>query len=301
MLSDNLFVIIGCEGFIGRNLLSRLSVDGRVEVLGIDKTLKVVPLPDHIKKLEMDVLDCHESSIRLSSFFKDKEYQRISIVHLAADPNVSHGTEAFDFNIKSLENVCQVFDRWGITKIIFASSGLVYGARQKGEISESALLNPESDYAKSKIRAEEYLLKNFADEAVILRLSNLYGPAATKSTVLSTIIEQLKNNCLQLQEYTSIRDFLYIKDAVRAFESALFNSTHFNTYNVASSKGHSIYECCAIAARVLHKESLLPLIEYQAIADNSLVLSTDRIKKDLGWNAKYTLEKGISEMVSSYG
>ncbi len=304
MLSDNLFVIIGCEGFIGRNLLSKLSIHDHVDILGIDKALSTVQWPGNVSKLGLDILDHQESRAKLRSFLKDRQYRSISIVHLVAVPDVSvcqeHSAQASDLNVRSLENACRMFLEVGVTKIIFSSSGLVYGTKHKGEILEDAPLNPESVYAKNKIVAEEYLLKNFSDKAVILRLANLYGPAGTKSTVLSTILEQLKNNRLELREYTSIRDFLYIKDAVRAFELALFNVPHFNVYNVGTSIGHSVYECCAIAARILGKESLLPLTEHQAIRDNSLVLSSERIKKDLGWDLSYTLEKGISEMVSLY-
>lgn len=299
-----LVIIFGCEGFIGRNLLDKISHDNRFDVLGVDKEAEVGYAKNNVAKLKLDILE-KDSVEKIEKFLSGNDYKNISIVHLVGVSDVTQCGEnkalAYKLNIESLKNACRICLNFDVKRIIFSSSALVYGTKYDGLISENRTLKPETLYAENKIEAEDYLLNNFSEIAVILRLSNVYGPDGNKNTVTSAALEQLRNNRLKLKEYLSMRDFLYIKDAITAFEAVLFGAPSFKVYNIGTSIGHSIYDFCSEAAKILHKEDLLPRIDEDVRPVNKLVLSCERIKNDLGWHPAYTLSNGITELVGNNG
>ena len=67
----------------------------------------------------------------------------------------------------------------GVKRVVFISSGAVYGDQQEQPLKESASPNPRSPYAVSKLAAE-YYVKTIGDlggiETVSLRVFNAYGP-----------------------------------------------------------------------------------------------------------------------------
>jgi nucleoside-diphosphate-sugar epimerase len=120
-----------------------------------------------------------------------------------------------------------------------------------------------------------------------------------ETELIPTILRQLNNAKLALREYASIRDYLYIKDAVRAFKSAVFSDHRFDVYNVSTSRGYAVDEVVRIAAKALKKEGPAPEAGSGPAGAGKLVMSHARIKRDLGWEPRYDLDKGIGEVVRS--
>lgn len=304
MSTRRIVIIVGCEGFIGKKLLDKLSSGNQIDILGIDKTVKENYVKQNVSILKLKVLKPGDIN-SIKYFLIKRNSGEICIVHLAGASGVwecqNNQAESYRLNIESLKNICGIASDFNVKRIIFSSSALVYGTKYKEDISEEFLVNPETAYAKNKVEAEDYLLNNFPDKTVILRFPNIYGSGGHKDTVVATVLEQLKDNYLQLKEYVSIRDFLYIKDVVSAFELVLSCAPSYAIYNVGTSIGYSIYDLCVIAARVLRKERLLTRQKENSQIVNKLVLLSERMKNDFSWRASYSLESGIREMAGVNG
>lgn len=107
------------------------------------------------------------------------------VLHAAGKAHVYPKTEAevkafYDVNYQGTVNLCKALEKVGLPKsFVFISTNDVYGLDSGTEIKETDALNPVSHYAKSKLKAEEFLQKWAAENGVILgilRPALLAGP-----------------------------------------------------------------------------------------------------------------------------
>ncbi|MBU1076182.1 MAG: NAD(P)-dependent oxidoreductase, partial [Spirochaetes bacterium] len=299
-----LIIITGCEGFIGKNLIDSLEKDN-MRVLGIDQKISSKNASDSIEKLEIDLSNKDEYS-KLSDYLQNSKDDPIVLVHLAAinDKAVCEQDKELAYNINVLafkQFYTFVHKHQPLQKIVFSSSALVYGTKNTGPVTENDRIDPEGEYTRNKAAAEEDLItfcKEKSIDPVILRLSNVYGPGMNRDTVIMTIIEQLQENRIALREYQSIRDFVFIKDVVRAFMHVITNRTKETVYNIGTTRGTSMYDLIKIIAKKMNKEESVPVLSKGSLSKGSrLLVRFDNIKNEFNWSPSYTLEEGISEMV----
>lgn len=300
MFNNALVVVTGCDGFIGRGLISGLA-EG-IKILGIDVVIKNRYTRDNLQLLEADILNL-KHSCKVRKYIENS--QDIYIVHLVGMSDVNQCQQnkemAYDLNVKSLLNVFRIFQDYRVKKIIFSSTALVYGVGYQSLIDEDFLPKPENVYAKTKLEAENILIdfsRKHRTSGAVLRLSNIYGSGMKRDTLVPTVLRQLKNSCLNLKEYKSIRDYLYIKDATKALKACLFLQSGFNIYNVGTSIGYSVYDLVKTISGIVKNEESIPEVKFDTNTADKLVLSHNRIKKDLDWEPFYSLEDGIKDMIS---
>ena len=114
-------------------------------------------------------------------------------------------------------------------RVVFISSGAVYGEQELQPLRETAAPNPQSPYAVSKLASEYYLRtigKLWDIETVILRLFNVYGPGQhfppVHAPVIPYFLRQALNNgnIVVHGDGQQTRDYVYIDDAVNAMTAA---------------------------------------------------------------------------------
>jgi len=293
-------VITGCNGFIGRNLTQALS--GQIDVLGLD----VAPTKNG-SSANCKILQGNMLNRRWLGNVKRhlKRAHPIYFVHLVglADVGLCQKNEkmAYELNVKSLINVCDLAKSCGAMKVVLSSTALVYAPDSVGLVSEKVLPKAENTYAKTKLKAEKYLI-DFASkngiEAIVLRLSNIYGEGMNSTTLIPKIVEQTRNGILRLRSYDGVRDYLYIKDAVSAFSLSVFSGQKAGIYNVCSSKTHSVRDVVKTVGRLLGTKSSCPDTKSRS-KSGRMVLSNRKIKRELLWNPECTLNQGLKEMISN--
>jgi len=165
----NTLLIAGSNGFIGSSLYTHFEKD--YNTIGISK-----------KKSSSSFRVNLENIDEIDSFF-EKGNRIKNIIFLVGRAHKKGKKSEFDkyektnfFTIKnllkSLEKNNKIPD-----KIIFASTISVYGERLNRFIyNEYLKLKPKSPYAITKLKAEEYLLKNYPDITWVLRFSPVYSP-----------------------------------------------------------------------------------------------------------------------------
>lgn len=251
MLQNNSQVLVtGGAGFIGSHLVDWLvTVDARVTVVDNFRTGTLENLSDsqkHIRLIDSDLVKAlMEGEIDVAEY----DY----IFHLAANayvpPSVEYPLEDFRLNLHSSVMLLEAMRNCPTPpKLIYASSGAVYGNPVHLPICESDPTVPISPYGVSKLAAERYVAvysQIYGIEAVILRFFSVYGPRQRKQVVYD-LMTRISVNPELLTVYgdgTQTRDFVFVQDVVQALGIAATSApAKGEVYNVASGKSWSISE-----------------------------------------------------------
>ena len=286
--------ITGHNGFLGSNLLLKL-ISEKYDITGISKTIKKNNL---IKQIKRNILDIKESDIAKNS----------CIIHLAAITNVAYcekyPEECYKVNAIATQKILEIARKKNCS-LIYPSTSHVYAIPHKLPIKEAHPTNATSVYSESKISGEklcETYSKSYGLNISVLRLFSTYGPKNSEYKVESRIITQLlSNSSIKIGNLFPKRDFVYIDDVIRAFQTVMKNLKGFNTYNVGSERSYSIQEICNILKKLSGKKNPI-IVDKKKLRKNDIknvVSDCSKIKK-LGWKPKISINKGLELTLNSY-
>jgi UDP-glucose 4-epimerase len=147
-----------------------------------------------------------------------------------------------------------------VRRVVFTSSGAVYGEQGQQPVGEDQAPNPQSPYAVSKLAAEYYVRTIGAlwgIETVILRVFNAYGPGqrlpASHPPVVPRLLRQARRggSLVIFGGGGQTRDFVYVDDVVEALvATATSADVDRRIINVGSGRETSINDLAALVARV---------------------------------------------------
>jgi len=299
-------LVTGGAGFIGSHLTDAL-IDQGHEVFVVDNLSsgKKENLNQKAVFFEMDI-----NNKELSGIFEKERPE--AVFHFAAQTNVRRSVEdpIFDArtNIVGTLNILENCRKFGVKKIIFASSGgAIYGEPEIIPTPENAALLPCCPYGVSKLAGEKYLY--FYDELfgiahVILRFSNIYGPRQDpegEAGVVAVFTNTLLKNkpCTIFGDGLQIRDFLFVKDAVGAAVLSLdfLSKQESSIFNVGTGISTNINETYNLVLRHTGGDAKPEHGPVKEGDSRKSCLECGKIKEQLGWSPKYTLEQGIEETV----
>jgi len=285
MKSNKIFVT-GKNGFIGTHLCNRIAHPSNT-VFG-----------DCTDPDGFDISNIRE----LKSTHPDKIE---AIVHLAAktsiDGSLNNPHETYYNNVLGTLNILEFARLRNIHKIINLST-YVYGPPQYLPIDEKHPVNPHSPYNKSKLLAEELCLnysKDFGIDIVTLRPFNVYGYKSKSYTLISSLIEQIKNNeKVSLSAKDVRRDFLFVEDFVNLLIIILSQfPPGYNVYNVGYGESYTLEEVTEIIADILRKR--VSICYNKSRPSNIMHISADtsKVTSGFGWRPVINLEKGLRTTV----
>ena len=142
-----------------------------------------------------------------------------------------------------------------------------------------------------------------------MRCGNLFGPGDFnfRRIVPETIIRALQNKRLIIRSSGKlIRDYLYIDDAVEAYililkQLSKKKSKNLLTYNVGSKFNLTVIQLVKLILKIMNKDNLQPkILNYSKSEIKVQKLNFNKIKKDLNWSQKISMEVGINKTVSWY-
>ena len=174
---------------------------------------------------------------------------------------------------------------------------------------ETKPLHPTSIYAQSKKQQEDMSLligKTYKLPTVALRYFNIYGPRQALSnpyTGVAAIFSSciLNNNRpIVFEDGMQGRDFIHVKDIVRANLLALKNSkADYQIFNVGSERPISILEIAKVLIKNLKKDLEPNILHKYRIGDIRYCYSDcSKIKDALGFVASVRFEDGIMDLVN---
>lgn len=293
-------LVTGGLGFIGSHLVDHLIAQGMtvtvIDNLSTGDRGNANPAATY---LEQDL------ALLPKEIAMDQDY----VFHCAALPRIQPSFELPKEHeeanvIGTLDLFLQLRNSRKLKKVVVSSSSAVYGTPTEIPTTEQAFIQPLSPYALQKYATEQYALilgRHYGIPTVALRYFNVYGPRSFQPRSLynaySSVIGIFVHQYLQKQPLTVTgdgeqrRDFVHVKDVVRANLAAAFSKNEGEIYNIGTGKSISIRE--------LAETFECPIVFTPARGGESLVSCAviEKAKKELDWSPQISLQEGIADLL----
>ena len=242
-MKNGIYLITGCAGFIGSNLVKKMHK--KCELILVDdlSTGSIARLPKELRKKLI------KKKIQNIKKLKNKKID--GIFHLAAQSSASFSMRNFyKSSVNNIQSSLKVFElskRFN-APIVFASSSAVYGnlPSSSDQNNKFSIISP---YAQDKLIIENYAKMSyeiFKTSSIGLRLFNVYGPGQRSDSPYSAVIPIFINRMLKKLSITinggfQTRDFIYVDDVIDIFLKSMQKiqkRKNFKIFNLGT--GHSV-------------------------------------------------------------
>jgi UDP-glucose 4-epimerase len=301
----NKVFVTGACGFIGSNLVDRLLKDG-YKVVGWDNrsTGRIEFLNDALNNPNFTLIEGDNLNV---SALSEAMIGCDVVFHLAANADVrfglNHPSKDLNQNTIATFNVLQAMKERGIKKIIFSSTGSVYGESTVIPTPENAAFPIQTSlYGASKVACESMIQaysEGYGFESYIFRFVSILGERYTHGHIFDFYKQLIEHPeyLNVLGDGTQRKSYLYVQDCVDAMLHVLSlkSETKVNIYNLGTNEYVQVNESVRF---ILEHLNLKPEIRYSGgnkgwIGDNPFIfLDTAKIR-NTGWNAKLTIKQGV--------
>ena len=257
-------LLLGAAGFIGTNLLLKLSRDFDDHITGVDKDINYFnPISNIVAKNVSFIESPLTNDIDFDKLIEgcDIVYHLVSTtVPATSNQQISQELVA---NVIFSANLLDACVRCNVKKVVFLSSGgAVYGKAVDCPLKEKTATNPISSYGVQKISIEKllYLYRYlYGLDYRIIRLANPYGPYqrpnGIQGAVTTFTYKALKGEEIVVYgDGSVVRDFIYIDDAIRGIIKIVDGENKHHTFNLGCGYGTSIKQLINIISSTLNVE-----------------------------------------------
>ncbi len=292
-------LVVGGAGFIGSHTVDML-VDNKAKVIVVDhlsarKTKNCNPYARYYR------LDA--ASPKLVRIFAKEKPEYVFMFAALNNIPLSRERPALDAaSIFGLLNVLGNCVAYRVKKILYSSSGFIYGNTMRLSTPESSPLCPDSPYNISKIAGENYLKffrSYYGLPYVILRYGTVYGPRQTAGAIRDYIQKIYQNERAEIYG-TRSRDCIYVKDIAAANIVAMERDVKGAEpiFNIATGKDIELATVYKIIARMLGRPDNHPiLLPARAGEIDRFCLDVRKAKRVLGFSPRVSLERGLIETI----
>jgi len=307
-------LIVGGTSFIGKMLASRLSRKGeRVFSTYQRKRKKDLKSAEGVRFLPCDVTNKREITGVIRRVRPD------CIYYLAAQGSVRKSwldpAGTIDVNFSGGLYAMDALRDLGLdSKFVVFSSGVAYGESHLSgkKLREEACLRPKEPYGLSKL-AIDFLARMYAKvfgiHAIILRLVNLVGPGQSVSFSLSNFAYQIAGieagklePVLRVGNLESRRDYLDIRDALRAMDAAIARGGKGGVYNVGSGKTRLLGDILNDFLCLSHLgKGRVKIIRNLSLSSKdeipSMCLDASRLRRLSGWRPEISFRETLKNIL----
>lgn len=317
-------LVTGGTGYIGSHTC--------IELITANHDIVVV---DNLQNSNLTVLDRIEEITKTKISFENvdlrniaalenvfKKYNITAVIHFAGlkavNESIDKPIEYYDNNITGTINLCRVMNQFGVKKIIFSSSAVVYGNPETVPIKEDFPLSTFNPYGQSKLMAEQILNDIFISDEnwqiTLLRYFNPVGahksgligeaPGGTPSNLMPYLSQVAVGKLAKLHVFggdydtpdgTCIRDFIHVVDLAKGHVKALDyfkNKTKGEVVklNLGTGKGYSVLELINTFQQVTGKRVLYDIVDRRPGDIVISYASPELAEKTISWQAEKNLE-----------
>lgn len=297
-------LLTGAAGFIGSHLLERLRRERR-QVVAVDNfdpyydaAIKRANLqaaaPDEFHELDI----CDEAA--LEKLLKRRKFDLV--VHLAARAGVRASLEQpalyERLNVGGTLRLLEACRRFGIPRLVFASSSSVYGAAGTPFRESDEDLAPLSIYGATKLVGEHYCRvfhRLFGLRVTVLRFFTVYGPRQRPDMAFPKFARAMLRGepVPMFGAGRTLRDYTYISDIIDGVVAAIDRDEPWAVYNLGNSKPVPLREALRALQEALGVKAVLRRLPEQAGDPKVTCADISRARKNLGFRPRVPFEEGI--------
>jgi UDP-glucose 4-epimerase len=296
--------VTGCAGFIGSNLVDRLTADGYA-VTGYDNfstgrrrfLMRALTGPN-FRLVEGDLLDLG----RLRNAVAGHDF----VFHLAANADVRFGTQHpgrdLEQNTFATYHVLEAMRAAGVRRIAFSSTGSVYGEPEVFPTPESAPFPVQTSlYGASKLAGEGLIAAycaGFGFTGYVFRFVSILGERYTHGHVFD-FYRKLRDNPHEIEvlgDGTQRKSYLYVHDCIDAMLAVIRRANDpVNVYNLGADEYCSVDDSLGWICAHL---GINPRRTYTGskrgwVGDSPFIfLDTARVRA-LGWKKSLSIREGV--------
>lgn len=297
------FLITGAAGFLGAPLANSLVSDGH-RVVGLDDLSTGDPnrLSPEVHLVRGDIND----RPKLWSLLQDVD----CVYHLAArvivPESMLYPREYNQVNVGGTVTLMEAMRDVGVKRVIFISSGTIYGNQRNQPMSERCRPNPRSPYAVSKLSAE-YYIRTIGDlwgiETICLRVFNAYGPGQTLPPSHAPVIpycfrQAVEDGTIVIHgSGDQTRDYVYIDDVVSAMKAASYaEKINRLIINVGSGEETSVHEIVKTVIETTGMKPEVVINKSHESGPSRMCADLTLAGKKLGYVPKTMLKEGFKKV-----
>ncbi|MFV0519888.1 MAG: UDP-glucose 4-epimerase GalE [Lachnospirales bacterium] len=310
-------LVVGGAGYIGSHMVLELLKSGE-DVIVVDNL--ITGHKESVdKRAKLFIGDIKDKSFLRDVFSKNNINAVIDFAaYSLVGESVNSPLKYFENNVYGTICLLEVMVEFDVKSIVFSSTAATFGEPEVSPIVEDVIKNPTNPYGESKLCVEKIL--KWVDNAhglkyAVLRYFNVAGAdidgkIGEAHTVETHIIPLVLKTAQGLRDKimifgddyntpdgTCIRDYIHVTDLCNAHQLAL-NHIQKNeiscTYNLGNGNGFSVKEIIQTCRKVTGIDFKEEVGERRAGDPSTLVASSEKITKELGWKPKYnTLEQII--------
>ena len=251
-------LITGHNGYLG-SVMTPLFLEAGYEVVGLDTCYyaECTLIPDEVQvplvRKDIRDLDAHD--------LEGCE----AVIHLAALSNDPIGnlnaawTE--EINFQASVRLAGAAKAAGVRRFLFSSSCIMYGMSEAATVTEESPLDPKTDYARSKVKAEQAIAQLAGDgfSPTFLRNGTIYGlsPRMRFDTVLNNLVGAAvtTGKVVLHSDGTPWRPVAHAQDIARAFLHVLeapIERVHNQAFNNGENgMNHQICELAEVVVKTV--------------------------------------------------
>lgn len=286
-------LITGIDGFIGSWLTQELLRQG-YQVFGLSRK-------------EGDLLDRN---------FVEKKIQKTKadiIFHLAAQSSIvdsfSNPVQTVETNVIGTVNILESLRHQGKrTTLLSIGSSAEYGetAHSGRLVTEDLPVKPLSPYAITKVSQEMFCSlykKVYGLSTKHVRLFAIIGPGKKNDAIGDfargiAAIEQGKKKILSVGDLTHARDFMDVRDAVRAIIMIAESRSSYDIFNACTGKTRTLAQILDFLKRKAKKTIHVKKDSAQnRPSHDPIIAGSPKRLGNIGFKKKYTIEQTLSDIL----
>ena len=311
-------LITGFSGFVSRHFLNYLVENNlSYEVLGVDVNPPKFAMEDYAPTLAMsfeqvNLLDKEAVEDMIATFRPDY------ILHLASFSSVAyswqHPADCFMNNTSIFLNVTEALRKHDLCdcRLLSVGSSEEYGDVKKEELplQEDMPLVPVNPDAVARVSQEmmaKVLADSFGMQIMLTRSFNHMGPFQDERFVIPSFVRRIldiaesgaKSGEIETGDTSIVRDFVDVRDVVRAYYRLLLDGKAGEVYNICGEKGVSLAEVVDQIADIVGVSVTTRVNpDFVRPGDNQVVIgSAEKIRQDIGWTAEIPLRQTLMDMI----
>ena len=307
-------LITGFSGFVSRHFLNYLVENNlSYEVLGVDVNPPKFAMEDYAPTLAMsfeqvNLLDKEAVEDMIATFRPDY------ILHLASFSSVAyswqHPADCFMNNTSIFLNVTEALRKHDLCdcRLLSVGSSEEYGDVKKEELplQEDMPLVPVNPYAVARVSQEmmaKVLADSFGMQIMLTRSFNHMGPFQDERFVIPSFVRRIldiaESGEIETGDTSIVRDFVDVRDVVRAYYRLLLDGKAGEVYNICGEKGVSLAEVVDQIADIVGVSVTTRVNpDFVRPGDNQVVIgSAEKIRQDIGWTAEIPLRQTLMDMI----